>query len=371
MKVCHVTMHYSPRSGGQELYIGALVEILTNNGIDSLVVQPYRIDGEKDDKILYLKNFPKFHLFQNFISNAQWFAFNISLFFAKKNLKQSDIVISNYPFHYPVLKWHKRVIVLSHGVLWRAKMDTIFDRVHKQIGLNLPTQRAFIVANDTHFLREIGYKIESATGFFTKVFPRVWFIPNCVDTFKFKPDDKIQRENRILIPRNIRQERGIHLAIESFAKFNDKNPLFKLIIVGGPKHGAYYEYCVKLTQELDIEDRVDFVGFLTGDLLLAEYQKSKICLIPTIELEGTSLSALEAMSCGTPTVCTDIAGLKDLPAILSEPSPEDISFKIVNALDNWDYYSVNQRNSVIKTFNLENWKNAWLQVLEDVYNDNR
>ena len=134
-------------------------------------------------------------------------------------LTQSDIVICHYPFHYPAVRWHQRVIVLSHGVNWRIPPRTIGDKYHAYTARLCKEQGAVIVANDTHFLRSVGCNVQPATNYFQEIDRNTWFIPNCVDTTMFKPA-AANRENIILVPRNFRWARGIHLAIEVFNLFD-------------------------------------------------------------------------------------------------------------------------------------------------------
>ena len=64
----------------------------------------------------------------------------------------------------------------------------------------------------------------------------------------------------------------------------------------------------------------------------AVYSAARVTVIPSICGEGTSLSALESMACGTPVVATAVGGLPDLPAWLAEPNPEALSEAILRVL---------------------------------------
>ncbi|MFA7193547.1 MAG: hypothetical protein WC087_01375 [Candidatus Paceibacterota bacterium] len=170
-KICQVTMHYLPISGGQQVYIDNLNKILVENNFDASVLQrKVKQKNNTGTKIFFVTQIPRYFLLHPFIYNAGWFAFNIGLFLSKKILKDQDILICHYPFHYPPLKWHKKVIIISHGVLWsNTKKNVFFDIYHKYISKHLKNKDVFIVANDTNFLREIGYSVEPGKNMFSEV----------------------------------------------------------------------------------------------------------------------------------------------------------------------------------------------------------
>ena len=118
-----------------------------------------------------------------------------------------------------------------------------------------------------------------------------------------------------------------------------------------------------LVQRLGLSDRVLFAGFVPNAEMPPYYSAASATLIPTRRREGTSLSALESMACGTATVVTDVAGLKDVPALKAQPEPEDIARKLHLALDNRQELGQRQMQEVTSVFNLGNWEAAWLNVL--------
>ena len=220
-----------------------------------------------------------------------------------------------------------------------------------------------IVANDTHFLRALGLDIQPGKSEFQQVERNVWYIPNCIDINQFKPSD-VERKKVILVPRNIRKVRGIHLAIQAFHLFSIEQSEYQMWIAVIPLKGEYYDYCKKLIEELKLTNKVIFLGNIPWKSLVDYYNQSKLTLIPTIELEGTSLSALESMACKTPVVSTDVAGLKDLPTLKADVDPHSLSSKMLEVLENWDSYSNKQYEAVTTRFNLSLWKDAWLNVIQ-------
>ncbi len=365
-KICNVSMHYFPINGGQEVYIDNLNKILEKIGFEVSVLQRNAKTAiPEGKKIYFVPRIIKSISFLKIISNIGWFAFNIGLLLSKKILKKQDIILCHYPFHYPVIR-HNKIIIISHGVLWSKNPKTLFDKYHKKISLKLKNSKdIFIVSNDTHFLREIGYDAPPNKNHFKEIFKNVWFIPNCIDTTFFSRKENIKKEKIILVPRNIRPDRGIHLAIESFNIFKKQHNEYKMFIVGSGS-GKYYNFCRNLVKKYGLENEIIFKGHAEKDEMLIYYNRAAVTLIPTIEKEGTSLSALESMSCGTATITTSVAGLLDLPAIQTKLDVVDIANNISYVIKNIDSISKHQQDITINNYNMVLWEKAWTNVINTV-----
>jgi glycosyltransferase involved in cell wall biosynthesis len=361
MKILNISMYYLPILGGQCTYIENLIKVFEEKGIASTVLQPY--SKFVASNVITLKHIP---LAWKYIDS--WFIFNFQILLKRLLIHKFDIVISHYSFHYPSLRQHKKVIILSHGLDWHQPPVSRVDRYRESTARLVNKEHCFVVANDSHFLRYLGFDIPAGENFFREVAPGKWFIPNCIDNNIFF-DFKKPRQKRILVPRTVRPERGIHLAIEAFNFFRKKHPDFIMDIVGiyDPRW-EYYQKCLKLVKDFGIMDKVNFLGGTEWNKLPAYYNQSMITLVPTIEMEGTSLSALESMACGTPVISTNAGGLCDLPTLKSTPDGNEIAEKMEEVLMQWDKYSASQMERTRSVFNLENWSQAWLRVVQKVYN---
>ena len=60
-----------------------------------------------------------------------------------------------------------------------------------------------------------------------------------------------------------------------------------------------------------LADRVDFLGLLDDDAMLAEIAAASVVLVPSRIIEGFALVALEAAHLGRPVVATDVGGLSE------------------------------------------------------------
>ena len=224
------------------------------------------------------------------------------------------------------------------------------------------------MANDSDFFRKLGINLKPKERMFQEIIKNRWFIPNCVDTNKFKKSQSIkslQSLNPILVPRNIVRGRGIHLAILAFKEFSKKFKNTSLVICGDFSDVEYKYEIFNLIKDLDLIGKVYFIGSIDWNLMPRIYSSSFMTVIPTLYEEGTSLAALESMSCGTPVVSATIGGLLDLPTLHASPETKDLAEKMIFCFKKRNNFSKQQQSEVRKIYNLENFEKAWLSVLKD------
>lgn len=96
----------------------------------------------------------------------------------------------------------------------------------------------------------------------------------------------------------------------------------KLVITG--KKGWYYEGLFRLVDELHLNDKVIFTGYVAEYDLPALYSGARTFVFPSI-YEGFGLPPLEAMACGTPVISSNTSSLPeviDKAGILLPPKDE-------------------------------------------------
>ena len=103
----------------------------------------------------------------------------------------------------------------------------------------------------------------------------------------------------------IRRKR-IELLLRSFHAVTRQTPA-KLIRVGGPLTPEQAE----LASSLGISETSVELPFIERDVLAAVYRRSNLLLM-TSDREGFGLPLAEAMACGCPVVCTDLAVLREV-----------------------------------------------------------
>ena len=137
-------------------------------------------------------------------------------------------------------------------------------------------------------------------------------VSNGVDTDIFCPPSKEQemppRPLTLLHIGRLGYEKGVDQVLRAFALLSANFPQARLAIVGT---GPDKEVLKSLSNDLGIDDRVIFTGFVAHQDLPALCQKADLFITAsTIETQG--LVVLEAMSSGLPIVGVDALALPDL-----------------------------------------------------------
>jgi len=366
LRVCQITYTYKPIAGGADVYASQLADVITAAGHHHRVYQ--REAETKAKEVRFLRN-PWRGMPLEFWAQA------LALFRYRKEILSHDVVICHYP-HYllavDLMSGFARrplKVGISHGVFWDDAPGSPKSFVKAWL-TRLAYRRAHLyIANDSHFLRAMGERIEPREGMHTSVAPGVWFIPNGVDPNTFRPTGDIPEiadRNAILVVRNLFRNRGIHLAIEAFAQFHRFYPETTLHIVGGGGPADYVSSLHDLVEEYGLDDRVVFYGPAAHDKLAALYSSGQLALVPTICGEGTSLSALESMACGTATICTYVAGLRDLPGPHALPFVASLAEVMEDVYPDRKQVGEEQRDIALAVYPLERWRESWREALQSV-----
>jgi glycosyltransferase involved in cell wall biosynthesis len=136
---------------------------------------------------------------------------------------------------------------------------------------------------------------------------------NGVDLERFQPVDReearrqlgLPMEQRILLSVGLLIERkGHHVVIEAMVRLRDS----LLVIVGS---GTELPHLQKMAEELNVLDRVRFVGQVPNEQLKTWYSAADV-LVLCSSREGWANVLLESMACGTPVVASDIPGTREV-----------------------------------------------------------
>lgn len=131
-------------------------------------------------------------------------------------------------------------------------------------------------------------------------------------------------EDYILYVGGFSPRKNITGLIEAFSKLTTSyDKKINLIITG--KQGKSYELYKKRAEELRVENRVIFPGFIPNEHLPYFYNSAKIFVYPSF-YEGFGLPPLEAMSCNVPVITSNLTSIPEVvgdAAILINPYDTD------------------------------------------------
>mgnify|MGYP005700700819 FL=1 len=97
--------------------------------------------------------------------------------------------------------------------------------------------------------------------------------------------------------------KGLEYTIEAMGKLDPIN--FRYTIVG---IGNEYERLALIINELDLNNKIRLVGYVTNDELIPFYKKADLYVQYSIE-EGFCNAVIEAQSMGVLTIVSDDTGL--------------------------------------------------------------
>jgi len=141
------------------------------------------------------------------------------------------------------------------------------------------------------------------------------------------------RENFLLFVGTVEPRKNLAALIEAFARLKQgsKRPEW-LVIAGGTgwKNEAIYER----VRQLDLQDEVRFLGYVSVEDLVVLYNACRAFVYPSL-YEGFGLPILEAMSCGAPVVTSAVSSLPEVAgdaALMVDPRDIDAIVESMSAL---------------------------------------
>ncbi len=166
--------------------------------------------------------------------------------------------------------------------------------------------------------------------------------------------DKYQLQNKkivLFVGSLSKPSHPVDLLIYSFKLLIEKEPRSHLVIVGG---GEEYDNLLKLTEKLNLADKVTFVGKISPDKIAAFYYLADVSVDPVLDDDSAKgrcpLKMFESWICGIPFVSVDVGDrmylLGNPPAgiLASSPSPEEIADAIYKVIsDEKIYQTLRQR----------------------------
>jgi glycosyltransferase involved in cell wall biosynthesis len=324
LKITFVTGVYPhPRRGvwpGIERLVEDLSDALVKKGVDISIVTSYRLGGKSDFETL--PNGVKLYKVRSLLDYRPFALLGLnnvhfsSAVFGKyyKLLRDSDLVHVFAVSLIPVwpLKVSLPPILYYFPHLDRPKslLDLLYVP-HINFLLQLICQSSDII---TAGVPEDSPQITEFLRFCHVPMEKMRFLFQGVDLNRFNPGidaTDVRRKfsgNTVLFAGSLNPRKGLIHLLRAVPKVVKEVPDVKFVFIGRIERE---EYIKAIARKLNVEDHVFIEGFVPEAELPKYYKAADVLSCPSLR-EGYSLVCLEAMSCGTPVVGTNLGTISEI-----------------------------------------------------------
>ncbi len=256
--------------------------------------------------------------------------------------------------------FRKRCVATVHGLDWqREKWGKGFASKYIKFG-----ERVMVKYAD-----EIIVLSESARDYFKQTYNReTVLIHNGIERPAKKDAEKItelygiSKGEYICMVSRLTAEKGVHYLIDAYNNIKTDK---KLVIAGDTSDTD--DYVKMLKEKAKNNPNIIFTGFISGDVLREVYSNAYLVALPS-DIEGMSLSLLEALAYGNAVLCSDIPEntlvTEDKAMHFSKSNIEDLTAKLQTMCD--DESLVNNLKNGVDEFIVA--KYSWQDVATATHN---
>ena len=323
----------SPKEGGGFSYIERLIQTIDNYSFND------------DIEICFVGRTPssKISLKKKYIQLAPFFWYKTFRAFERLGvLEFFSRLFINLDFcnrsDIKVLKKNNVDIILYPKQTYREVKDFPFISMNWDIGYKSTFPFPELILNDNFEVREKWYtrEIQKAFSVFVESesgkneflnylnYPRekIYVVPifpgRVVD---LKVDDaqqheilnklKLKKESYFFYPAQFWAHKNHYNLILAFKKLIEQNPDRKLeLIFTGSDHGNK-DYIESVIDKHNLKNHIRILGFVSNEEIYTLYKNSIALVMPTF-LGPTNMPLMEAMSIGTPVICSDLEGHREI-----------------------------------------------------------
>jgi glycosyltransferase involved in cell wall biosynthesis len=273
-----------------------------------------------------------------------------------------DIVVDDLnkiPFYSSIFTRKKVLPTLMHlfrSTIYRetnTAFATYVFGAERLVGLLYPSANFVAISNSTaQDLREIG--VEN----------RIYVVHSGIPE-RMAPQSQRREQDLVAYVGRVKTYKSIDHFVRAVALIGQRRKIRAKIVGDGD---ALDELKV-LAQKLGVN--IDFPGFVSEEEKTRVYGAAQVIVQPSIK-EGWGLTAIEAQSCGTPVVCADSPGLREV-VVHSETGflyqygkIDEMADRIVTLLDNqklWRQFSA-AAEKWSKRFSWQNSADKFERILE-------
>ncbi|HEX4373432.1 MAG TPA: glycosyltransferase family 4 protein, partial [Puia sp.] len=157
--------------------------------------------------------------------------------------------------------------------------------------------------------------------------------PNFVQSTAFV--NECDRDDHFLFVGRLSEEKGVHSLLAAFA-----NKKYRLTIIGdGPLKQTVEQFAKE-------NRNITYLGFQTKENILQYMRDCSALIVPSICYEQFGLVIIEALSCGTPVLASDIGAPADIicEGYNGLHFNAGSTYDLINKIEIWDHMPLSKKN---------------------------
>ena len=277
------------------------------------------------------------NILQSKILRILWEQFVLPVILLKKRIK----LLHSIHYTTPLLFLFKRITAFHDMTFFLfPKKHTFTKRIFFQLIIPLSAKRSDrLIADSRSTKRDIqkilGVSMKKIDVVYGTVNPIYHPVENINAINGIKSQYKI-KDRFILYVGTLEPRKNVVGLIRAYYKLVlEKGIKHQLVVVG--KKGWGYQEIFKTAQDLNLDKKIIFTGYVPDNELVFFYNAADIFMYPSL-YEGFGIPPLEALSCGTPTISSNISSMPEVvgnAGILVNPyNVQEISQKMYELLVN-------------------------------------
>ncbi|HSR42816.1 MAG TPA: glycosyltransferase family 4 protein, partial [Longimicrobiales bacterium] len=182
-------------------------------------------------------------------------------------------------------------------------------------------------------------------------------LTNGVDTEVFRPGEAALppgSRRRLVVPRRLFAKNGVEFLVRAMPRIMERVDAEAMLVGDGPERARLEA----LARDLDVADRVTFLGARANDEMPGLLRSGEVAVFPSL-MEATSVAALESMACGVPVAASRVGGLPEIVdetvgALFEPADPASLADTVVALLEADD---LAERGRRARARVVERWSN--------------
>jgi len=303
------TSEFPPDLGGISYYVYGLSRRLMKHGHDVTVITRgnwrrschNEVDGISIYRIQFIPSYPSL-----FGLHGIW----VSKLF--KSLEPSIDLLHVHGSLVPVINTSRPFVFTAHGTL-KKDIDNMPIRSLHFLAVKALSKQLFNaerrLLDRADVITAVSCSCEEEIRAYHGLDKRVVVIPPGIDSKYFVPaEDRVKGNTYVLYTGRLETRKGLVDLIKAAKYVCHKYPDIKFVLTG---KGTAEGHLRRLVRKLGVKRSFYFAGYVDRDALLEYYQNAAIYVLPSY-YEGLPATLLEAMSCGIPSVATNVEGISEV-----------------------------------------------------------